>query len=53
MENSADFKCYLYQRQNWFCPMASNHQIMKVIELVYPEWQKYEEKYLESINNKI
>jgi hypothetical protein len=49
IQNIKNLKCYINQRKKWFCPNTCNLQTMKLINLMYPDWQEYEEIYLKSL----
>ncbi len=46
-----DYKCYTFQRRKWLDPLSCNSGTLKVVKMVFPHWEKYEEKYLKEIEN--
>lgn len=46
-----DYTCYRFQRKKWFDPSACNLATLKVVKMVYPDWEIYEKEYKKELEN--
>jgi hypothetical protein len=44
-----DYKCYKFQRNKWLDPKSCNLGTLKVVKMVYPNWEKYEQEYIKEL----
>jgi len=44
-DKDLDYQSYKAQREKWYDPEKSNVQCKKIVQLVFPDWERYEEKY--------
>ena len=53
--DTKDYKCYKFQRNKWFDPTSCNEATLKLVKMVYPDWEMYETQYLMELkeNDKI
>ncbi len=45
-DDDSQYQSYKAQREKWYDPEKSNLQCKKVVQLVFPDWKRYEEKFI-------
>ena len=46
VEDEQEYQCYKRERIKWYDPSTSGPQYIKTVQMVFPDWEKYEEKFL-------